>query len=42
MKMYTTGTIYKAEDSTDQEQNQGKTIESSMKEGNNLFHGLHK
>lgn len=40
--MYTTGTIYKAKDSTDQEQNQGKTTVRSMNEGNNFLHGWHK
>jgi hypothetical protein len=41
--MYTTGTtIYKAEDSTDQEKNQGKTTERYVKEGNNFLRFLHK
>jgi hypothetical protein len=41
--MYTTGTtIYKAEDSTDQENNQAKTTVRYVKEGNNFLHGLYK
>ena len=40
--MYTTGTIYKAEDCTDQEENRGKTTVMSMKEGNNFLCFLHK
>jgi hypothetical protein len=41
--MYTTGIkIYNTEDSTDQEQNQGKTTVRSVKEGNNFLRGLYK
>ena len=40
--MYTNGTtIYKAEDSTHQEQSKGKTTVSSLKENNKILHGLH-
>ena len=35
-------TIYKVEDSTEQEHNQGKMIGRSVKEGNNFLGGLYK
>jgi hypothetical protein len=41
--MYTTSTtIYKAEDSTDQEENQEKTTVRTVKEGNNFLPVLYK